>query len=95
MQTESDINDTTVSILNSIKDEINQGLKGIEFIVAVKGSIILYVDILAEKLETDDKLQSLLLSFIKTIVGIIDVSPTENVEAVLILSGGLYVVILY
>lgn len=85
------MNYSTVGILNFLKDEINQGLKGIEFIVATHGSIILWVDVLAEKMETDDKLQYLLLSFIKKILGFIDVSPIENVEVVVILSGGLYV----
>lgn len=85
------MNERTVGILNFLKDEINQGLRGIEFVIASHGSIILWVDVLAKKMETDDKLQYVFLSFIKKILGFIDVSPSENVEVVVLLSGGLYV----
>ncbi|XP_052102934.1 uncharacterized protein LOC127736429 [Mytilus californianus] len=39
-QTESDI-ERTIDILNSLRDDINKGLSGIEFIVAKKGSIVI------------------------------------------------------
>ncbi|XP_071150437.1 uncharacterized protein [Mytilus edulis] len=37
LQTESDMNAKTVSILNSFRDEINEGLEGIDFVVASSG----------------------------------------------------------
>ncbi|CAG2187588.1 unnamed protein product [Mytilus edulis] len=87
LQTESDMNDRTVSILNSLKDEINQGLKGIDFVFASSGSIVLCVDILVEEMQTDEKMLLVLYSFINKIIEtkIIDVSSAE-VDAVLIYS---------
>ncbi|CAG2207195.1 unnamed protein product [Mytilus edulis] len=52
--TENDV-DSNIGLLNSLTEEINDGLIGIEFIVATKGSLVLIVDILLEMLETDNK----------------------------------------
>lgn len=89
-QTESDMNDIPVSILNSLRDEINQGLKGIHFVCASSGSIVLCVDILVDEMQTDEKMQLVLYSFINTILEtkIINVSSAGYVDVVLIYSEG-------
>ncbi|CAG2213112.1 unnamed protein product [Mytilus edulis] len=88
-QTKSDINDIAViSILNSLRDEINQGLNGIDFVFASSGSIVLCVDILVDEMQTDEKMQLVLYSFINTIIEtkIISVSSAGYVDVVLIYS---------
>ncbi|XP_076089018.1 uncharacterized protein LOC143059415 [Mytilus galloprovincialis] len=87
-QTESDMNDIPVSILNSLRDEINQGLNGINFVCASSGSIVLCVDILVDEMQTDEKMQLVLYSFINTILEtkIISVSSAGYVDVVLIYS---------
>ncbi|XP_052079013.1 uncharacterized protein LOC127717274 [Mytilus californianus] len=74
----------TVKILNSLKEEINEGLYGIEFIVAEKGSVILTVDILAETLETDEKLHATLALFVEKILKRITTSTTESIDMVVL-----------
>ncbi|CAC5408318.1 unnamed protein product [Mytilus coruscus] len=56
-----------INILNSLKDEINEGLSGTEFIVATKGSVVRNVEILMEMFETDEKLQTTLDLFLEKI----------------------------
>ncbi|CAC5400904.1 AASDH [Mytilus coruscus] len=82
-QNEDDV-ERTIDILNSLKDNINEGLSGIEFIVATKGSIVLYVDILLEMMETDELLQSTLTLFLRKIVERITISATESIKIVLL-----------
>ncbi|VDI17206.1 Hypothetical predicted protein, partial [Mytilus galloprovincialis] len=88
LQTESDMNDKTVSILNSLRDEINQGLNGIDFVFASSGSIVLCVDILVAEMQTDEKMQLVLYSFMNTIIEtkIISISSAGYVDVVLIYS---------
>ncbi|CAG2238409.1 unnamed protein product [Mytilus edulis] len=76
--------ETTIDILNSLRDEINKDLSGIEFIVATKGSIVLHVEILAILLETDQLLQSTLSLFLRRILERITTSNTESIDLVLI-----------
>ncbi|XP_071149102.1 uncharacterized protein [Mytilus edulis] len=86
LKTESDMNDRTVSILNSLRDEINQGLNGIDFVFASPGSIVLCVDILVKEMQTDEKMELVLYLLINKIFEskIIDVSSTGYVDVVLI-----------
>lgn len=93
MQIESDTNNRTVNILNSLRDEINRGLKGIDFVFAFTGSVVLCVDILVEEMETDEKLHLLLFSFMKKIIQTegIKVPSTEYVNVVLTHSEGIHV----
>ncbi|XP_052097447.1 uncharacterized protein LOC127732452 isoform X2 [Mytilus californianus] len=76
--------EATIDILNSLKDEINKDLSGIEFIVATKGSIVLHVDILAQMLETDELLQSTLALFLRKIFEFITTSNTERFDMLLL-----------
>ncbi|CAG2246059.1 unnamed protein product [Mytilus edulis] len=82
-QTEEEV-ETTIDILNSLRDEINKDLSGIEFIVATKGSIVLHVEILAILLETDQLLQSTLTLFLRRILERITTFNTESIDLVLI-----------
>ncbi|XP_071146852.1 uncharacterized protein [Mytilus edulis] len=76
--------ETTIDILNSLRDEINKDLSGIEFIVATKGSVVLHVEILAVLLETDQLLQSTLILFLRRILERITTFNTETIDLVLI-----------
>ncbi|VDI34330.1 Hypothetical predicted protein [Mytilus galloprovincialis] len=76
--------ETTIDILNSLRDEINKDLSGIEFIVATKGSIVLHVEILIILLETDQLLQSTLILFLRRILERITTVNTESIDMVLI-----------
>lgn len=78
-----------VDILNSLKDEINEGLNGIEFVVAAKGSIVLDVDIQQEMMKTDEILQTTLTLFFGKILKYISTSETKSVDVVLIPKEGL------
>lgn len=90
LQTESEMNDKTASILNNLKDEINLGLTGIEFLVAKDGSVVLSVNMLVKNMETDKELQIALVSLFEAIVcNRIDFFLTEYVDAYLIFSEGL------
>ncbi|XP_052083052.1 uncharacterized protein LOC127720501 isoform X2 [Mytilus californianus] len=82
-QTEDDV-EKIIDILNSLKDEINEGLTGIEFIVATKGSIVLNADILLEMIETDEMLQSTLALFLEKILERIRAFTTESIDMVLL-----------
>ncbi|CAG2243021.1 unnamed protein product [Mytilus edulis] len=82
-QTEEEV-ETTIDILNSLRDEINKDLGGIEFIVATKGSIVLHVEILEILLETDELLQSTLTLFLRRILERITTFNTETIDLVLI-----------
>ncbi|XP_052072193.1 uncharacterized protein LOC127710404 [Mytilus californianus] len=82
-QNNADI-ERTIDILNSLKDEINENLSGIEFIVATKGSIVLHTDIYLEILETDALLQSTLTIFLRKILERITTSNTESIDMVLL-----------
>ncbi|CAC5385050.1 unnamed protein product [Mytilus coruscus] len=73
-----------INILNSLKDEINEGLSGIEFIVATKGSVVLNVEILMEMFETDEKLQTTLDLFLEKILERIATSTIETIDMVLL-----------
>ncbi|XP_052080672.1 ankyrin-3-like [Mytilus californianus] len=80
------MNDKTVSILNSLRDEINQGLKGIDFVFASSGSIVFCVDILVKEMQTDETMQLVIYSFINRIIETktVVVSSTGYVDVVLI-----------
>ncbi|CAC5383542.1 unnamed protein product [Mytilus coruscus] len=82
-QCESDV-EKTIDILNSLRDEINAGLSGIEFIVANKGSIILNVDLALDSLETDERLLSTIALFLGKIIEPITTCPTERIDMVLV-----------
>ncbi|CAC5361535.1 unnamed protein product [Mytilus coruscus] len=83
-QRESDI-ERHVTLLNSLKHEINEGLTGIEFIVASQGSIVLHVTLSIDIIETDELLKSSLTLFLRKILDNIDNSSAEIVDVVLIL----------
>lgn len=70
----------TISILNSLRDEINKDLSGIEFIVATKGSIVLEIDILPKLLETDELLKTNLIVLLKKILECITTSNTGSID---------------
>ncbi|XP_063409116.1 uncharacterized protein LOC134692588 [Mytilus trossulus] len=78
-QKEEDVGNN-IEILNSLKEEINEGLSGIEFIVATKGSVVLNVDILLEMLETDEKLQTILILFLERILERIPAFSSETID---------------
>ncbi|XP_052081918.1 uncharacterized protein LOC127719719 [Mytilus californianus] len=82
-QNEEDV-ETTINILNSLKVEINEGLAGIEFIVATSGSVILNVDIMLKMLETDERLQTTMALFIEKILELFTTTPTESIAIVLL-----------
>ncbi|XP_071170985.1 uncharacterized protein [Mytilus edulis] len=69
--------------LNAIKDQINEGLSGIEFISATQGSLILNVDVLLEMMKTDDFLQSAIASLVEKISELITLSTTERIDIIL------------
>lgn len=83
LQRESD-RESTIDILNSLKDEINEGLIGIEFIEAELGSIKLTVKLMLDRLETDDRLLSTLGSFLEKILNHISEIPANGIEMVLV-----------
>lgn len=87
-QNEEDVG-STIDILNSLRDNINEGLSGIEFIVATKGSIVLNVDILLEMMETDARFQLTLTLFLRTILERISIPTTENIKMVVLHEEGL------
>lgn len=88
LQNEDDV-ESTIDILNSLKDNINEGLSGIEFIVATKGSIVLIVDIPLEMMETDELFHSTLTLFLRTILERISIYTTESIIMVLTHEEGL------
>ncbi|CAC5383545.1 unnamed protein product [Mytilus coruscus] len=83
-QSEADV-ERTIDILNSLKDEINEGLSGIQFIVAKKGCIVLNVDLKLDMLETDERLQSVLALFMAKILEHMMTSIAESIDIVMIL----------
>lgn len=87
-QNEDDV-ERIINILNSLKEEINQCLMGIEFIVATKGSVVLKAYILQEMLKTDDKLLTTLASFLETILERIPRFTTETIDIVVLPEEGL------
>lgn len=87
-QSESDV-EKTIDILNSLMDEINAGLSGIEFIVARKGSIVLNVDITLDMFETDSRLQSIIVFFLERILECIATNTNKSIDTVLIIEEGL------
>ncbi|XP_071140272.1 uncharacterized protein [Mytilus edulis] len=82
-ETEDDV-EKNIDILNSFKDEINECLTGIEFIVATKGSIVLNADISLEMIKTDELLQSTVVLFLEKILERIKTFATESIEMVLL-----------
>lgn len=90
-QTEADT-ERIVGILNSLKDDINDNLSGIEFIVASKGSIVLITDVLVEMLETDQLFQSSLTIFLRTILERITTSNTESIDIIVLPVEGLWLI---
>ncbi|XP_052082921.1 uncharacterized protein LOC127720379 isoform X3 [Mytilus californianus] len=82
-QNDADV-ESNIEVLNALKEEINEGLIGIEFIVATEGSVVLNVDILLEMFETDDKLLTTLTLFLEKILTRITVFPTETIDIVLL-----------
>lgn len=76
--------DATVNILNSLKAEINDGLSGIEFIIATKGSLILDVYILLKMMETDEILQCTLTLFVEKILEHITISTPESIDMIVL-----------
>ncbi|VDI20756.1 Hypothetical predicted protein, partial [Mytilus galloprovincialis] len=87
-ETENDV-EKNIDILNSLKDEINEGLTGIKFIVATKGSIVLNADISLEMIESDELLQSTVVLFLEKILERIKTFATESKEMVLLPIEGL------
>ncbi|XP_076086394.1 uncharacterized protein LOC143057051 isoform X2 [Mytilus galloprovincialis] len=83
VQTENDV-DSNIGLLNSLTEEINNGLIGIEFIVATKGSLVLIVDILLEMLETDNKLLTTLALFLEKILARITIVTSETIDIVVL-----------
>ncbi|XP_063431289.1 uncharacterized protein LOC134713952 [Mytilus trossulus] len=71
------------NILNAIKDEINEGLSGIEFISATQGSLILNVDVLLDMMKTDEFLQSTIASLVEKISELITLSTTDRIDIIL------------
>lgn len=86
-----------VNNLNSHADKINKILNiqgiGIQFIFATLGSIVLYVDILVEKMKTDEKFNFVLYSYMQIIIqtGVIDVSSAGYVDVAVIFHESLFV----
>lgn len=86
-----------VNTLNSYVDKVNQKLHihgiGIQFICATLGSIVLYVDIMVEKMETDEKFNFVLYSYMQITIqtGVIDVSSAGYVDVALVFHEGLFV----
>ncbi|XP_071146855.1 uncharacterized protein [Mytilus edulis] len=76
--------EANIDILNSLKDEINRDLSGIEFIEATKGSIILHIDVLPQTLETDEILQSTLTLFLRKILERITTSNTDSIDVIVL-----------
>ncbi|VDI56527.1 Hypothetical predicted protein [Mytilus galloprovincialis] len=73
-----------IVVLNSLTEEINEGLSGIEFIVATKGSLVLNVFILVEMLETDEKLLTTLAVFLEKILARITTVTSETIDIVVL-----------
>ncbi|CAG2189517.1 unnamed protein product [Mytilus edulis] len=84
LQTEADV-ERTIDILNSLKNEINQGLSGIEFIVAQKGCIVLNIALWIDLLETDERLQSVLALFMEKILEHMMTSIAQSSDIVILL----------
>lgn len=80
--------DRTTDILNSLKNDINKALCGIEFVVAEKGSIVLNVDLRLDMLETDERLQSILALLLEEILNRMTLT-VDSIDIVLILVEGL------
>ncbi|CAC5383517.1 unnamed protein product [Mytilus coruscus] len=76
--------ESNIEVLNSLKKEINEGLSGIELIIATKGSIVLHVDILLGVFETDEKLQTTLALFLEEILERITAITTETIDIVVL-----------
>lgn len=83
-----------IHILNSLKEEINEGLHGIEFIVATKGSLVLIVDIMPEMLVTDEKFHMTLDFLLEKILENITTCTTETIDMVLLPEEGLSLIFL-
>ncbi|VDH97489.1 Hypothetical predicted protein [Mytilus galloprovincialis] len=82
-QTMDDV-ESNIKVLNSLTEEINEGLSGIELIVATEGSLVLIVDILLEMLGTDDKLLTTVALFLKKILARITTFTSETIDIVLL-----------
>ncbi|XP_071144934.1 uncharacterized protein [Mytilus edulis] len=82
-QKEEDV-ESNIEVLNSLTEEINEGLSGIEFIVATKGSLALIVDIQLEMLETDDQLLTTLALFLEKILARITIVTSETIDIVVL-----------
>ncbi|XP_076086391.1 uncharacterized protein LOC143057050 isoform X2 [Mytilus galloprovincialis] len=76
--------ESNIEVLNSLTEEINEGLSGIEFIVATKGSVVLIVDILLEMLETDNKLLTTLALFLEKILPRLTNVISETIDIVVL-----------
>ncbi|CAG2216033.1 unnamed protein product [Mytilus edulis] len=76
--------ESNIEVLNSLTEEINDGLSGIEFIVATKGSLVLNVYILVEMLETDEKLLTTLAVFLEKILARITTVTSETIDIVVL-----------
>ncbi|XP_071144932.1 uncharacterized protein [Mytilus edulis] len=76
--------ESNIGVLNSLTEEINNGLIGVEFIVATKGSLVLIVDILLEMLETDDQLLTTLALFLEKILARITTVTSETIDIVVL-----------
>lgn len=74
----------TANIMNILRDEINEGLSGIEFIVASKGSLVIDINIILVILETDEMLQSTLASFLEKMRPHIMTFHTTDIAMVLL-----------
>lgn len=98
-QSENSNVDDTVKSLNSQKDKINlktERILEIKLDHVSQGSVALCVDIPVEKIETDEMLHFVLYWFIQIILqtGVVHLSSTENLDVALILSEGLYCLII-
>ncbi|VDI64990.1 Hypothetical predicted protein [Mytilus galloprovincialis] len=76
--------ENNMEVLNSLTEEINDGLSGIDFIVATKGSLVLIVDILLGMMETDEKLLTTLSLFLEKILARITNVTSETIDIVLL-----------
>lgn len=88
--------DEAVRILNELTEEINRGLKRIEFIMASPGSIELHVEGSIGMFITDEELMTNLHSLMNNVLqlGVLDISPNEAIDVHLIFEEGLSIRVL-
>lgn len=79
--------------MNELKPDINRGNFQIEFIGAIKGSLILYACASTEALTTDENLQTEFSSFMTRILckGRFEIPPSQWIDAVIFPVEGLFI----